>query len=128
MMTVGALSTAFAQSGRESRDVILGQHGRGPSYGGVYDRDDRRWDDDRYSNYSFSAKERDVEIRRIDKFYDARVREVRKDRYMRSSEKDRQIRSLEYQKSLEIRRVNERFNDRRNSYSNERSYRNNRRY
>ncbi|MGB8194265.1 MAG: hypothetical protein WCF67_20200 [Chitinophagaceae bacterium] len=58
---------------------------------------------------SFSAKERDREIKKINREFDARIASVRRSRHMRSSEKSREIRILENQRDQQIRMVNMRF-------------------
>ncbi|HEU4471617.1 MAG TPA: hypothetical protein VFR58_11065, partial [Flavisolibacter sp.] len=91
------------------------------------DRDDR-YGNDRYSGNSFTPRERDAAIRMINHEFDDRIWAVRRSRYLSQFDKERQIRFLNAQRVQEIRRVNDRFNDRRNGYYDNRSYRNNRRF
>jgi len=115
LLALGSITTVFAQHGQrnESRDVILGQGNNKTIY------------NNRYDNYSMTARERDREIVRIQREYDQRINAVKWNRYLRNAEKRRQIRSLEAQRDQEIRWLNERFY----SYNRNNSYgRNDRRY
>ena len=115
LLALGSITTVFAQHGQrnESRDVILGQGNNKTIY------------NNRYDNYSMTARERDREILRIQREYDQRINAVKWNRYLRNAEKRRQIRSLEAQRDQEIRWLNERFY----SYNRNNSYgRNDRRY
>lgn len=128
LIAVSAISAAQAQSSRSfpsdrnaSRDVILGDR---------YDRNDR---DGRYENntrysYSFSTRDRDKQIDRINKDFDKRIRQVEHDRKMRSSEKSYRVRQLEAERRNEIREVWDRFQNRNNTYSDNRYKTDNRRW
>jgi hypothetical protein len=113
LFMLGAFTSVFAQSGRgSSRDVVLGQ----PNHSGVYSNDNRndnnRYGNNRYgSNGNMSERERDYQIQRINREYDARIWEVKRDRYLRNGERNRQIRFLEKQRREEIQQINERFSD-----------------
>jgi hypothetical protein len=121
MLALGSLSTAFAQRSRsESRDVILGRDNSRTVYGnddrrvGTYGNNDRYGSDRRYGNYSL-----DDQIRRINREYDWKIRNVQNDRRLRNGEKRRQVRMLEQQRDSEIRYARQRFNDLRdNRYGN----------
>lgn len=128
MMAVGAITAAQAQSprpypdgGYETRDVILGgQQDR-------YERNDRTYGNSRYT-YSFSARERDKQLDRIDRDFDKRIRWVERDRYLRSYEKSAQIRRLQEQKRHEIAQVWDRFRNSNNLHRDNSYQRNNRRW
>ncbi len=112
LFAVGAVAVAQAQyspsypDGRyNDRDVILGQ------------RNDRAYDNNSRNNYSFSERERDEQIARINREYDKRIRQVDKDRRLRYNDKQYQIRHLEDQRKDEIRQVWERFRSSNNRYS-----------
>src|ERR1043165_2580901 len=104
LIAVGAVIGAQAQyshpypDGRDNdRDVILGQ------------RNDRSYDNNSRYNYSFSARERDEQINRINREFDKRIRDIQRDRRLRYDEKSYQTRRLEDQRREEIRQVWERF-------------------
>lgn len=130
LIAVGAITVAQAQTSRSypndraaSRDVILGdrndRNDRNDRYDGRYENNSR------YA-YSFSARERDKQIDRINRDYDKRIRQLERDRRMRSSEKSYQVRQLEAQRRNEIRQVWERFQSRNNAHSDSRYNTNNR--
>lgn len=108
LLAVCTMSVAMAQSGgqhRNSRDVILGQTNRNSH-------------DTRYGRYSFTEREREAQVIRIRHQFRDRIRDVRRNRYIRNGEKHRQIRLLELQRDREIRRINEYFRDKRNIHYN----------
>lgn len=55
-----------------------------------------------YETYSFSMKEKDAQIQKINREYDQKIAAVKKNRGMRSQEKSEQIRMLENQRKQEI--------------------------
>ena len=123
LLALGAVTIAQAQSSRSypdehnrDRDVILGQ------------RNDRVYDNNSRYDDSFTGRERDKQIDRINRDYDKQVRKIERDRRMRSSEKSYQIRRLEDQRRDEIRRVWEHYRSSNNSYRNNRYRQNNGRW
>jgi len=130
LIAVGAITVAQAQSSRSypdsryGRDVILGdrndRNDRNDRYDGRYENNSRY-------TYSFSAKERDKQIDRIDREYDKRIRQVEKNRSLRSYEKTSQIRRLEDQKRQEIVQVWQRFRSSNNTHADSRYQQNNNR-
>ena len=114
LIALGAIASVQAQSrdGRyENRDVILGdQNNR------TYDNNRSYENNSRYGGYNFSARERDQQIDRINRGYDQRIRQVQRDRWMRTYEKRNQVQRLEDQRRNEIRQVWERFRNSRNQY------------
>jgi hypothetical protein len=107
LFSTGMILTASAQSSRnQSRDVILGQS-------------DRTVYNDNYDRNGFTNRERDDQIRRINREFDARLYSIQRDRYMRNAEKRRAVRELEMQRNQAIRDVNYRYENTRNrGYSN----------
>lgn len=99
-----SITAVFAQNGRYSRngsrDVVLG---RGQST--VYNANDHRYD------YSFTAKERDKQIKQVKKDFGKQIKSVQKDRSLRSFEKQQQVRMLEAQRDRRIEEINDRFNN-----------------
>jgi hypothetical protein len=121
LIALGAVTIAQAQSSRSypesrDRDVILGQ------------RNERVYDNNSRYAYSFSERERDQQIDRINREYDKQIRKMERDRRLRSSEKSYQMRRLEDQRRDEIRQVWERYRSSNNSYNNGRYQQNNRRW
>lgn len=122
LILLGAVVAVRAQSSSRpypndrynSRDVILG------------DRNDGRYENNRRYTYSFTARERDQQLDRINRSYDQRIRQVERDRRMRSYERNAQIRRLEEQRRDEIRQVWEHFRSS-NNLQNDNRYPSNRR-
>ena len=113
LFSLGVMTSLFAQNGRgkyDSRDVILVQPDRT-----VYDNNHRN------NNSDYSKRELENRIDRINREYNWRIQEVRKDSYLRKAEKKRQIRALENERDARIRQArdgyytrNNRWDDRRN--------------
>jgi hypothetical protein len=105
VIALGSMTAVFAQHGydhrNESRDVILGQPGRG-----VYTNNGG------YNNGYYGSREQ--QIQRINQEYNWKIESVRDDRYLRRAEKKRQIRFLENEKDARIREVVVRYNNRDN--------------
>ena len=131
LIAVGAITVAQAQNSRsypdgryESRDVILGDNNNRNDRN---DRNDRTYENTSRYTYSFSANDRDRQIDRINRDYDKRIRQVERDRYIRSYEKSTQIRRLEDQKRQDIAQVWERFRSTSNVHRDNQYQRNNNR-
>lgn len=123
LFALGGVAVAQAQYAHgypddrnRDRDVILGQRNES-----VYGNNSR------YA-YSFSERDRDKQIDRINKDYDKRIRKIEKERRMSSYDKNYQIRRLEDQRRDEIRMVWDRFRSSNNAYNNGRYQQNNRRW
>ncbi|HEV7330304.1 MAG TPA: hypothetical protein VGN63_04630 [Flavisolibacter sp.] len=124
LIALGAITVAQAQSSRSypndrntNRDVILGDRNDRSDRN---DRYDGRYENNTRYSYSFSARERDKQIDRINRDFDKQIRQVERDRRMRSSEKTYQVRRLETQRREEIREVWDRFQSRNNAHSDNR--------
>jgi hypothetical protein len=78
-----------------------------------------------YDEATFSFREKEAQIRNINRAFDRRIAEVRNSRYLRGREKAKQIRMLETQRNMEIRQVQaryERSNDRHAGRNNSRNW------
>jgi hypothetical protein len=131
LLALGALTAVQAQNSRSypddryGRDVILGDRSN------TNDRNDRydgRYENNSRYNYSLSANERDRQIDRINRDFDKRIRQVERDRYIRSYEKSSQIRRLEDQRRGEVAQVWQRFRSSNNLHADKRYQANNRRW
>jgi hypothetical protein len=106
LFTVGSLTAAVAQSHQES-----------------YGRQDGHDADRRYEAYnSYNARERDQQIARINMEFDAKIRDIKYDRFSRQNQKRRQIERLEFERSQQIKAINERLADRRDRYAGSYAY------
>ena len=125
-LCVGTLSSAFAQSpyGRQQNrndDYAYSSPNRGSTNARDYDRRDYR-NDRRYNEqYSFTLRERDALLLRVNREYESRVNSIRYNRFMRNSEKRREMQKLEFQKAQDVRAICLRYDDNRNKY-NDRYY------
>lgn len=125
LLSLGTLTSVFAQQVHEkgnrngSRDGAYGQtNGRS-----VYNKNEQA------VNYSYNAKERDAEIKRINREFDEQIRSVRSNRRLRAAEKNRQIAMLERQRDQRIQQSSSRFTASRNTHFDDRVANNNgRRY
>jgi hypothetical protein len=120
LISMGTLTTVFAQGRQESRDVILGQENR-TVYGNDRNYGDRTVYNNNNRNSGYDARAREAQIRDINRNYDRQIRAIDKSRRLSSYEKNRQIRQLEWQRQEEIRSTNLRYSDR-NRYNNGRRY------
>jgi hypothetical protein len=115
VVAITTASAVFAQSNRtwddrdDRRDVATSQ--------GRYEDRGRN---DRYDNNTFTSKERDAQIKRINWEFDQKIQSVRKDRRLKNAAKNREIRQLEAQRQSEIRQVNDRYARQRNGNYNDR--------
>lgn len=76
-----------------------------------------------FQTYSFSMKDKDAQIKRINREFDQKIWAVKMNRRLRNQEKFRQIRMLENQRNQEIREVQLRWE--RSNRGNKRDYRGN---
>jgi hypothetical protein len=97
------VATSFAQpNGRDyrrdnDRDVVYNDHRR---------NDNRRGD-----RYSFSKRERDMQIAQVNRAYDQKIYAVRNKWFAGNGKKQRMIRELENERRYEIRKVYARYNN-----------------
>ncbi len=102
------VATSFAQpNGRayghdKDRDVVYNDH--------------RRNDNRREDRYSFSKRERDMQIAQINRAYDQKIYTVRNKWLTSNGKKQRMIRELENDRRYEIRKVYARYNNTSNRY------------
>lgn len=108
------VASAFAQPNgkayghNKDRDVVYNDD--------RYDRNDRRSDDRRNDRYSFTRRERDMQVEQINRTYDQRINAVRNKWFTNNGKKQRIIRDLENERRYEIKRVYARYNHASNRY------------
>ncbi|MGC4103543.1 hypothetical protein [Ferruginibacter sp.] len=79
-----------------------------------------RKDNDRDSRYySFSTRERDMQIAQINRDYDWKIQDVKRKMFVSRFRKDVMIRQLEDQRRFEINKVYDKFNDRFNRFDHD---------
>ena len=104
MVAVGMVTFASAQQGQKTgsfkdtkKEIINSHTVQAPAFG--------KGKTSGYETTSFSTKERDAQIQKINREYDQKIAAVKKNRHMRQQEKTKQVRSLENQRSQEIKQV-----------------------
>lgn len=110
LATVTMFTSAFAQYKTGDRD--FGNREKTVIINDGYKKDNGRSD----NYYSYSARERDMQIAMINREYDRKIQEVRSRYFMPRFRKEQQIRQLNDQRSYEIKKVYAKFNDRGNHY------------
>ncbi len=111
LVAVTLVSSSFAQY--RSND---GGYNKGKE---VYNDWGKNKNDNRDNDrYSYSTRERDLQIANINRNYDQQIREVNHKMFMSRSKKEKAIFRLEIQRREEIKDAYARFNDRRNRYDN----------
>lgn len=110
LVSITLFASAFAQY-KNGGDKDFGK-GRDAVYSDRYKKDN-----DRGGNYySFSARERDMQIAQINREYDRKISDVKSRFFMPRFKKEQMIRHLNDQRSDEIKRVYFKFNSRDNHY------------
>jgi len=113
LFSLGMLNTVFAQQSRvESYGKTKNEVRQNASYS---------------NNNSFSAKERDAQLAKINQEFDAKIKAAKKDRHLKNSEKNRQINMFEKQRDSRIKQVNAEFAKRNNTPFDNKTARSNRR-
>jgi hypothetical protein len=110
LLSLGTLSSVFAQ-----------KHD-GPDWS----RNDRSKEVYNQRDYSYSLKERDIQIQRVNRDFAMQVQSVRRDWRLKAFEKNRKIQKLERQRDQQIREINERFSRKKGRDYDDRSVYNNR--
>jgi len=103
-------SASFAQY--KTGDKDFGNKGKDYGYSDGYKKDNDRHD----NYYSFSARERDMQIAQINREYDWKIQNVKSKYFMPRFKKEQQIRMLNEQRGYEIKKVYMKFSDRNNHY------------
>ena len=107
------VAPAFAQYDRDEeqnkrvendRDIVFTDHPNNRDFGRDNDRN------------SFSKRELDYKIARVNREYDYKIRTVQNNYFMNRFKKERIIRSLEEQRRDEIKQLYRKFNYRKNRY------------
>jgi len=73
-------------------------------------------------SYSFTTRQRDEQIARINTDFNAKIKAVKFDRYLKQNQKTKQIAKLEVQKTKEINAVKAKFANKRNRLSGSYAY------
>lgn len=118
LFAVGSITFVSAQPGTRGRsedDRFAKTHSAGTSH-------DYGKNNPGYESSSFSVRERDAQLRKINWEFDRKVSAVKMNRRLRNSEKSWQLRMLEKQRAEEIRQVHIRFEKNRRNTGSSRRY------
>jgi len=107
LLSVSVFATSFAQSGHQANDKKSKQHVTNTEY--------KKIDSHRDNVYTFSAKERDIQIAKINSNFNMNVKSIVSNRRVKKSEKRMLIQSAQKQKDQQIDAVNAKFNSKFNA-------------
>jgi len=118
LVSVTLFASAFAQSGYGDKQPGYGdKRDYGKENDVAYNDNRYKKDNDRFNDrYSFNKREMDMQIARINREYDFKIRDVKSNYFMTRFRKDRLIYKLEEQRRDEVRSVYAKFSDRRNRF------------
>ena len=111
LLSVGAFATSFAQSSHQTNDKKSNQY--------VTNKEYKKIDSHRDNLYTFSAKERDMQIAKINSNFDMKVKSIVSNRCIKKSEKRMLIQKAQKEKDQQIQAVNAKFNSKFNSAFND---------
>jgi len=114
LIALGSIAVANAQYAHDYPNG--GYNNRDVAYG---NRDNRSYGNDARNAYLFTARDRDIQISRINADFDQRIRQVSHSWFTSGREKQFRIEQLDNQRRDEIRMVWERFRNS-NVYDNDR--------
>ena len=111
LLSVGAFATSFAQTGHQANDKKSNQYVTNTQY--------KKIDSHRDNLYTFSAKERDMQIAKINSNFNLKVKSIVSNRRIKKSEKRMLIQKAQKEKDQQIDAVNAKFNSKFNSAFND---------
>ena len=108
LVSVTMFASAFAQY--KTGDIKDGRYNKGNDV--AYNNSGFKKDDKRSADfYSFSTRERDMQIAQINRDYDRKIADVKSRFFISRFKKDQMICQLNNQRNDEIKRVYAKFND-----------------
>ena len=113
LFSVGAFATSFAQTAHQNNDK------RNDQYPTKSNTDYKKFDDHRDNIYSFSAKERDMQIAKINNDFNFKIKSIKGNHHLKRSQKKMWIQKIESEKDLQIQAVNTKFNSKYNAVFND---------
>ena len=119
LASVLLVASAFAQHKGNEKG-----YGHGNDKDVVYNDGRFNKNDNRERGYSFSKKEKDMQINKINREYDRKIKAVRGKWFMSNAKKQRTIWVLEEDRKKEIREVYMKFNNSANRYQDRDTRRN----
>ncbi len=113
LFSVGAFATSFAQTGHQTNDK------RNDRYVTVKSNNYKKFDSHRDNIYTFSAKEKDMEIAKINNDFNFKVKSIISNRRIKKHEKKLLIQKAQSEKEQQIQAVNLKFNSKFDTSFNE---------
>lgn len=107
LFSVCAFTTSFAQTGHQNKDKKDNQYVTTTEY--------KKIDSHRDNIYSFSAKEKDRQIARINSDFNLKVKSIISNRRIKRSQKRILIQKAQNEKDQQIQAVNAKFNSKYNT-------------
>ena len=106
LLAAGSISVASAQGfGQKDKSFKDGKYESRDGRDGDFGKDKSK----DFNDYSFSVKEKDRQIEKINREFDLKVLMIKRSRHLRAKEKLRQIRMLENERYDQIKEVQFRF-------------------
>jgi len=106
LLVAGSISVASAQGfGQKDKPFKDGKYESRDNHTGDFGKDKAK----DFNDYSFSIKEKERQIEKINREFDLKILMVKRSRHLRAKEKTRQIRMLESERYNEIREIQVRF-------------------
>jgi len=106
LLAAGSISIASAQGfGQKDKSFKDGKYESRDNNAGDFGKDRSR----DFNDYSFSVKEKEHQIEKINREFDLKILMVKRSRHLRTKEKSKQIRMLESQRYNQIKEVQIRF-------------------
>ena len=114
LFSVGAFATSFAQTGHQSNNKRNDQHVTTKS-----NADYKKFDDHRDNIYSFSAKERDMQIAKINNDFNFKIKSIKGNHRIKRSQKKMWIQKIQSEKAQQIQAANAKYNSKYNAAFND---------
>lgn len=110
LFSISALATSFAQTGSHQIKKKSNQYVTNAEY--------KKIDSHRDNIYTFSAKERDVQMAKINKDYNFKMAAIKSNKRISRHNKKVLIQKAQLEKSQQIQEVNSKFNSKFNTANN----------
>ncbi len=107
LFSIGAFTTSFAQTGSHQMDKKNNQYVTNSEY--------KKIDSHRDNIYTFSVKEKEMQIAKINKDYNLKVSSIKSNKHISRHDKKMLIQKTQSEKAQEIGEVNSKFNSKFNT-------------
>jgi hypothetical protein len=114
LLSVGAFASSFAQTGHQNNNKKNDQYVTTRS-----NTDYKKFDDHRDNIYTFSAKERDMQIAKINNDFNFKIKSIKSNHRIKRSQKKMWIQKIQSEKDQQIQAVNAKYNSKYNAAFND---------